>query len=337
MGGLKMELEPEPRALLEHMLSMPFTENGEFVARELLGRTAWPRVMTTPQSRVEGVATVEDVTIEASDGGLFTARLCTPVGTGPFPIHIYFHGGGWIVGSAYDERTDLLCQQRCAQTESIVLNVDYRLAPEFLFPTGPEDCYRSLQWAARNAERINGDASLISVGGASAGGNLAAVVSLMSRDRSGPKIILQLLEIAEVDCTKSTYLWRYGHENYDVTREIDLLGVRMYLRTPADQVHPYASPAFAPDLSGIAPLYALSAEFDPRRDSVEMYGARINDAGGEAVTHTLAGHIHGSSMLTDSWEPARQWVAEANAVLRHANGAPDGRLFDDFVFSGNSN
>jgi acetyl esterase len=327
---MTVRLQPEPQALLERMLSMPFTYEGKILPREYIGRITSHPDLTSAEPRVDGVATVRDVTIDSADGGTFTARLYSPTGTGPFPIHVYLHGGGWIVGSAYDQRTDMFCQQRCAEVQSVVLNVDYRLAPEFPFPTGVEDCYASLVWAAERASEIGGDITRLSVGGASAGGNLAAAVSVMSQDRGGPQLILQLLEIAEVDCTKSTYLWRYGSPDYDVTREDDLLGVEMYLPDPRDRVNPYASPVMAPDLSHVAPLYALSAEFDPRRDSVEMYAARISDAGGEAVARTMLGHIHGSNMLIDNWEPARQWQAEANAALRHANAAVGGRVFDDF-------
>ncbi|HEX4444416.1 MAG TPA: alpha/beta hydrolase [Galbitalea sp.] len=325
-----MPLQPEPQALLKRMLSMPFTHEGKTLPREYIGRITNPRDHTEPVVRVDGVESIRDVTITSYDGGTFTARLYTPEGAGPFPIHVYFHGGGWIVGSAYDDRTDMLSQRRCAQAQSTVLNVDYRLAPEFPFPTGVEDCYKSVLWVQEHAAEIGGDAERISVGGASAGGNLAAAVSVMAQDRQGPKLILQLLEIAELDCTKSTYMWRYGSPNYDVTRKDDLLGVDMYLANPRDRVHPYASPMMAPDLSNVAPVYALSAEFDPRRDSVEMYAARIQDAGGEAVTHTMLGHIHGSNMLIDNWEPARQWQVEANAALRHANRSSGGRVFDDF-------
>jgi acetyl esterase len=312
------------------MLSMPFTHEGKTLPREYIGRITSPRERTEPIARVDGIDTVKDVSIPSYGGGAFTARLYTPKGSGPFPIHVYFHGGGWIVGSAYDERTDNLAQHRCAETRSAVLNVDYRLAPEHVFPTGVEDCYHSVLWVQEHAEEFGGDPDRISVGGASAGGNLAAAVSVMAQDRNGPKLILQLLEIAELDCTKSTYMWRYGSPNYDVTRKDDLLGVDMYLPDPRDKVHPYASPMMAPDLSNVAPVYALSSEFDPRRDSVEMYAARIQDAGGEAVTHTMLGHIHGSNMLIDNWEPARVWHAEANAALRHANKSKGGRVFDDF-------
>lgn len=327
---MTVPLQPEPKALLERMLSMPFEYQGKTLPREYIGRLTSPRDHTDPVSRVAGVATVRDVTIDSYEDGQFTARLYTPAGTGPFPIHVYFHGGGWIVGSAYDDRTDLFCQQRCAETESVVLNVDYRLAPEFTFPTGVEDCYQSIVWASEHAAEIGGDPSRLSVGGASAGGNLAAAVSVMTQDRGGPRLTLQLLEIAEVDCTKSTYMWRYGSPDYDVTRKDDLLGVDMYLPDPRDKVHPYASPMMAPDLSGVAPLYALSAEFDPRRDGVEMYAARISDAGGQAVARTMLGHIHGSNMLLDNWEPARQWHREANAVLRHVNAASGDRVLDNF-------
>jgi acetyl esterase len=142
----------------------------------------------------------------------------------------------------------------------------------------------------------------------------------MTRDLGGPALALQLLEIAGTDLTKSSAAWRNPRPEHEITREMDLAMVDLYLSSLAERAHPYASPLFAPNLEGVAPAYFMNAEFDPRRDECEAYAARLRDAGVQAVSRTMPGHIHGSMTLPD-WQPARNWRAEANAVLASANKA----------------
>jgi acetyl esterase len=275
------------------------------------------------------IGRVEDFPISVGEDRI-SARVYTPLGSEPFPLHLYYHGGAFICGSAFDASTDVSMRERCASTGCVVVNVEYRLAPEYRFPIGVEDAYAGLLWAVQNADLIGIDPTRVSVGGASSGGNFAAAVSVMTRDRGGPQLVLQIPEIAGTDITKSSYFWRHPGLGHDVTREEDLALIDFYVRTPSDKAHPYASPLMTPDLSGVAPAYVMSAEFDPRRDECEAYVARLQDAGVEAVARTMVGHVHGSCMLTATWAPARQWQAEANAAIRRANSASTGRLFDDF-------
>ena len=245
-------------------------------------------------------------------------RLYRPANARPLPLHVHLHGGGFIFGSALSGQADGSLSRRAAASGSLVASVEYRLAPEHPFPAGVEDSYAALLGLTERAAEFEIDLRAVSVGGVSSGGNFAAVVALMTRDRGGPPLILQLLEIAGTDLTKSSHAWRNFQTGHDTTRDRDLAMVDLYLPSIADRALPYASPLFAVDLAGVAPAYVMNAEFDPRRDECEAYVARLQDAGVEAASHNLRGHVHGSMSLED-WAPARAWEDEANRALAAAN------------------
>lgn len=275
--------------------------------------------LSHPPETAAGVAVTD---IEA--GGV-AVRLYRPSGEGRRPLHVHFHGGGFVLGSALSGQFDGLLSRRAALSGAVVASVEYRLAPEHRFPAGVEDSYAALAALVGQAQALGVAGEAVSVGGVSSGGNFAAAVALMARDRGGPPLILQLLEIAGTDLTKSSHAWRNFRPGHDTTRERDLAMVDLYLPDLASRAHPYASPLFAPDLSGLPAAWVMNAEFDPRRDECEAYVARLRDAGVEAVARTMAGHVHGSMSLRD-WPPAQAWEAEAAAVLAHASAAAlDGR------------
>jgi acetyl esterase len=255
----------------------------------------------------------------AGAGVRIPARVYRPLGPGPFPIHVYFHGGAFIFGRATDPDTDAYLRWRAKDAQAVIVNPDYRLAPEHRFPAGVEDCYAAVVWARDHAADISGDPDRLSVGGASSGGNMAAAVALMARDRGGPTLNLQLLEIPGTDLRKTSAAWYDETAIRDTTREADLALIAFYLAEPADSESPYASPLLAPDVSGVAPAYVMSAEHDPRREESEAYVSRLEAAGVTATARTLAGHVHGSYALWPAWEPARAWRDEANRVLKAAN------------------
>jgi acetyl esterase len=276
------------------------------------------------------VARTHDYLIARTNGEI-GARVYWPAGEGPHPIHVNFHGGGFVMGSAFEGASDSMMRARCVGSESIVVSVDYRLAPEHRFPVGVEDCYAGLVWAVNNAAALNGDGSRVTVGGVSAGGVATAVVALMARERGGPPLRLQLLEAASTDLTTSSHSWRNPKYGHDMERGAHVaMHISLYFRHPRDIVHPYASPLMAPELDGVAPAYIMSGEHDPRRDECEAYAARLADAGVKAVVSNMLGHVHGSNLLTKAWEGARQWQDEANAVIRHANYATPSDIFTDF-------
>ena len=172
-----------------------------------------------------------------------------------------------------------------------------------------------------NAARLGVDPRRIAVGGESAGGNLAAVVALMARDRGGPRLSLQLLEVPVTDLgdgandhpSVALFGEGYGLDRVDMDSHAE-----NYLASPADGSDPYASPLLAPDLGGVAPAHVLTAEYDMLRDSGEAYARRLEEAGVETTLHRLPGHTHGSSALWQWWEPARQWMDEVVAALERA-------------------
>ena len=225
-------------------------------------------------------------------------------------LHVHFHGGGFVLGSVLSGQFDGALSRRAAQSGALVASVEYRLAPEHRFPAGVEDSYAALKGLVARADDLAVATAAVSVGGVSSGGNFAAVVALIARDRGGPPLMLQLLEIAGTDLTKSSYAWRNFAPGHDTTRERDLAMVDLYLSSLPERAHPYASPLFAPDLASLPPAYVMNAEFDPRRDECEAYVARLRDAGVEAVARTMPGHVHGSMSLPD-WAPALAWEAEA--------------------------
>jgi acetyl esterase len=271
---------------------------------------------------VDPGVSVEDVAVDGVPVRLYRPRIA-----GELPLHVHFHGGGFVLGSALSGESDGLLSRRAAGARCVVASVEYRLAPEHPFPAGVEDSYAALAGLAQRAREMQFAPNAISIGGISSGGNFAAVVALMAAERKGPRLALQLLEIAGTDLTKSSAAWRTFRPGHDTTRARDLALIDLYL--PLNQrAHPHASPLFAPDLAGVAPAYVMNGEFDPRRDECEAYVARLQDAGVPAIARTMAGHVHGSMSIT-GWPPADAWQAEAvRAIAAAHESALAGKVFD---------
>lgn len=305
-----MPLSPQAEALLEQMKMTGFAYTPDLTvdrARAML------KAMQAGRPAPEPVARVANLTIPGP-GGELPIRIYSPRGSGPFPVLVFFHTGGWQVGDL--DTQDSLCRRLTNLTPCIVLAVDYRLAPEHPFPAAPEDCYAATRWAATHATRFQGDAARIAVGGDSAGGNLAAVVALMARDRGGPQLALQLLICPATDFRLSSQSMEAYAEGYNVTRAQMTWTMNNYLPNAADRGHPLASPLLAPHLSGLPPALIITAEYDPLRDDGEAYGRRLEEAGGQAVVSRYDGMIHGFVDFFE--EPGRQACAEIAETLRVA-------------------
>jgi acetyl esterase len=242
-------------------------------------------------AEVTAIADVGDhvVTVE---GGEITVRVYTPDGRPPFAGHLYFHGGGFWTGTV--EQYDRFCRRIAKDAHCVVASVDYRLAPENPFPTAPEDGYAALRWLAANSSQLGIDPARLSIGGVSAGANLAAVVALMARDRGGPPLVFQALELPYTDMTMSSPSIDENGDGYLVTRADLELCRSYYLSDPSDARHPYASPLLAGDLSGLPPAFVTTAEFDPLRDEGEAYARRLEEAGVPTTVRRWEGQIHGS-------------------------------------------
>lgn len=259
----------------------------------------------------EPVARVEDWLIPGPTGQI-PVRVYTPQGTGPFPVLVFFHGGGWVLCSI--ETHDELCRELTNAVSCIVVSVGYRLAPEHKFPAAIEDCYTATVWVAKNAYLIGSDPTRVAVGGDSAGGNLAAVVALMSRDRGYPPLVYQMLIYPATNFAFDTPSCRENADGYFLTGD-DMVWFRnLYLQSEADGDNPYASPLRAEDLHGLPSALVITAEFDPLRDEGEAYAARLRVAGVPTVCTRYNGMIHGFLGLPfDKGKKARD---EAAAGLR---------------------
>lgn len=209
----------------------------------------------------------------------------------PQPALIYFHGGGWVIGDL--ESHDQLCRALANAVPSIVVSVDYRLAPEHKFPAAADDAIAATRWIAGNAQRLGMDAARLAVGGDSAGGNLATVVSIDARDRGGPKLAMQLLIYPSTDMRMGWPSLERHAEQLPLTRAGMKWFVDHYLRSPADKADWRASPLTAASLARLPPALVITASFDPLCDEGQAYAEALGKAG-VAVTHEqFEGQIHG--------------------------------------------
>ena len=261
------------------------------------------------------VAKLEDRLIPGP-GGDIPVRIYTPPGSGPFPLLVYFHGGGWVIGNI--DLADGTCRRLAIGAGCVVVNVEYRLAPENKFPAGPEDCYAATNWVARNASSINGDGSRIATGGDSAGGNLSAVISLMARDRGGPPLVLQVLLYPVVERNFSTRSYEENADGYMLTRDEMIWFWESYLRDESEASNPYVAPIQAKDLSGLPPALVITVEFDPLRDEGEAYAQRLKEAGVPTTCTRYDGMIHGFLRRTSYMDKGIEATAQVCAALKDA-------------------
>jgi acetyl esterase len=243
-------------------------------------------------------------------------RCYVPEGTGPFPGHLYLHGGAFWAGSVADY--DPLCRWYAAAGGCVVAAVDYDLAPQHKYPVQVEQAYAALRWLAANAPDLGVRADRLSVGGTSAGGSLAAAVALMARDRGGPSLCFQLLEIPVTDCSTSYPSMREFGTGYLLTRQDLEEAFDLYLASPVQAQESYASPVRTADLSGLPPALILTSGCDPLRDQGEAYAARLRDAGVPVTLRRYDGHVHSSTYLSRLFPSARRYLDDIAAGLRAA-------------------
>ncbi|HEX5113722.1 MAG TPA: alpha/beta hydrolase [Pseudonocardiaceae bacterium] len=278
--------------------------------------------------RGEPVAAVTDHEVSV-DGGAIRVRAYRPTSEDRLPVHVFLHGGGWWLGSIDEYVNDALCRHRGNHARCVVLAVDYRLAPEHPFPTAINDTRAVLRWVVANADLLGVDPDIMSIGGHSAGGNLAAAVAMACRDAGGPKLVFQLLEVPALDLTRSAMRSALEADEFQPLRldasEADS-AVQHYLPDPGQARSILASPLLAGDLSGLPPAHVMTAELDPLREEGERYARRLAAAGVPASARRCPQAIHSTSFLTRTWPPARDWLDTAADVLRAAHERADGTL-----------
>ena len=270
-------------------------------------------VNAAPALAPEVVADVRDLVIDTLPP--IPARLYRPR-SGMLPLLVCFHGGGWVVGSV--AVSDPFCRALANASGCAVVSVEYRLAPEDRFPAAADDAYAATRWSADHAADLGIDASRIAVGGSSAGGNLAAVVALMARERGTPSIAFQLLHVPVVDHDFDTPSYRANGAGFGLT----LKGMRwfwdLYAPDPKMRDEPYASPLRAKDLSGLPPAHVVTAECDPLRDEGKAYAMRLQRAGVAATYVEYPGMVHGFTGMAMSIPMGRTAIDDMGAALRTA-------------------
>lgn len=225
---------------------------------------------------------------------------------------LFFHGGGFALGDASTH--DNICRSLCVGSGAIVINVDYRRSPEHKFPAAPDDCYAILEWAAVEAEGLGGRADRIAVAGDSAGGNLAAVVTQMARDRSGPVIACQVLiyPVADMDPLFDTpSRRRFGEAGYVLTRKDMAWLTDLYVAHPEDLTNPYVSPLCASSLEGLPPALVITAGCDPLCDEGKMYADRLAAAGVVTEYKCYENTVHGFVSFSGVVDLGKQALALA--------------------------
>ncbi|MCZ2147400.1 MAG: alpha/beta hydrolase [Bryobacterales bacterium] len=281
-------LDPTLRAWLEAVQALEKPPMCTLTPEE--GRAAALEMMKTVCAAPEPVARVEDIRIRGPEAEI-PVRVYTPESLAPRPGLVFFHGGGWVLCGL--ETHDVACRAIARRAGAVVVSVDYRLAPEHRFPAAVNDCYAALEWTAANAGPLDIDGRRISVGGDSAGGNLAAAVALKSRDERGPAIAGQAMVYPVTNLASfDTPSYEEFADGYQLTRASMEWFRNHYLQRPEDGLHPYASPLLAPDLEGLPPALVLTAECDPLRDEGEAFAGRLEKAGVAVTRARYEGMIH---------------------------------------------
>ena len=267
------------------------------------------------------MARVEDHTIEQADGS-FRIRVLVPIEP-PAGVILYYHGGGWVVGSI--DESDTLGRKLAERTSCAVVLVDYRLAPEHRYPVAVDDSYAALEWAAAHMHEIAGREVPLIVAGDSAGGNLSAVMAVRARDRNGPEIAMQVLIYPVTDANVDRPSYLDPENQLLLTRDSMIWFFDHYIPDPAQRTEPDASPICTEDLSGLPPAVVLTAEHDPLRDEGEEYAQRLEDAGVEVNMQRHKGQMHAFFallMLPGSERGMQQVVRAIRALVvqfAHAN------------------
>ncbi len=279
--------------------------------------------MTGPEPRADVVREDRLVPGRESDPDV-PVRIYRPRADvdGLMPGVFEIHGGGFFMGNV--DMMDGFGDTVAAEFPAVVVSVEYRLAPEDPYPAGVEDCYAALSWFAANATELGVDPARIAIAGQSAGGGLAAATALLARDRGGPALCFQLLEIPELDDRLETPSMTQFVDTPLWNRPNAERSWQWYLgpENPAPGsagVSPYAAPARAEDLSGLPPAYVSVMEFDPLRDEGIQYAARLLAAGVSTELHAFPGTFHGSALATEAGVSKRA-TRESQLALRRGVG-----------------
>ena len=302
-----MPFDPQARAVMDQVAAL-----GLPPAHTVSPQEARANAKSRPRPIGPDVAKVEDREIPGPDSQV-PVRIYTPIGDGLFPCLVWFHGGCCVVGDL--DSADSTARHLTVGAGCVVVSIDYRLAPETKFPGPAEDCYAATSWVFENASGLGILADRIAVGGDSSGGNLAAAVCLMIKDRGGPNLAMQLLVYPVTDWSFQTDSYVDNAEGYQLTKDTMIWYWDQYVSHDGDAQDPYAAPLKAPDLGGLPSALVITAEFDPLRDEGEAYANRLKDAGVPTSCTRYLGMIHGFFGMSAALDKGKDAISEASAAL----------------------
>jgi acetyl esterase len=305
-----MPLNPQAKALCDLVNAIAVTPGDERL-QEI--RDGYAGMVAMMAGEPEAVFAVDDV-----DADGVPARVYRPSPDPDLPVVVFLHGGGWTIGTA--EQYDAVARQIANGSDAIVVSVDYRLAPEHPFPAALDDCWRALNWVAKNASSFGGDRSRLAVMGDSAGGNLGAVCALLARDAGAPQLARQVLVYPVVDCDFDTASYRENGEGYFLTEADMRWFFACYTGAGDVRTDWRVSPLRAPDLVDVAPAVVITCEFDPLRDEGRAYAKALERVGVPVVFHEYEGMIHGFFGLSAAFDASRDALQRVSAELRQAFG-----------------
>ena len=305
-----MPLAPEYQALLAELAEAGGPALADLSPAE--GREMY-RLMR-PLDPDLAVGTVTERTVPGPAGPI-PVRVYAPAGSGPFPVYVNFHGGGWVIGDL--DTADAVCRDICTSAGCVVVSVDYRLAPEHRYPAAVEDASAAIRWVADNMQALSGNGRL-AVGGESAGGNLAAVACRQARDQGGPEIHFQLLAYPVTDCELDRASYRENGEGYLLERESMRWFWDHYCPEPELRRNADASPLRAKDLTNLPPALVVTAEFDPLRDEGEAYASALAAAGCQVEAVRYDGLVHDFFATARLFPSSRAGFEQACRALRDA-------------------
>jgi acetyl esterase/lipase len=311
-------IDPELAAMIDMLPKMDLVD-------PVAARRAFEEILVAIRIEIPGIETltIEDRAVPGWEGDPDVAvRIYRPVGvsaTARVPGIVMIHGGGFVIGSVHAEHAGAALT--AIGTGAVVVSVEYRLAPEHPYPAGLHDCYAALQYLHDEADALGVDRDRVALTGASAGGGLAAATALLARDRGGPAVCFQLLQIPELDDRLETVSMRTFVDSPMWNRPLAVQSWQAYLGPlyGSDDVPAYAAPARADDLSGLPPAYVSTAENDPLRDEGMTYAQRLLQAGVSVELHQFPGTFHGSALVTSA-AVSKRAQRESASVLRHALG-----------------
>lgn len=266
----------------------------------------------------EDVAAVEKLSLPGPAGPL-EARLYRPAAEaerGPLPLLVFFHGGGYVIGSLKSH--DPQCRRLANAVPCLLLSVAYRLAPEAPFPAAVDDAWAALRWAAENAAALGARPGPVALAGDSAGGNLAAVASRIARDEGGPDIALQVLAYPNTDLFADLPSHALFDENLLLTRETIDWFVGHYLTSEADRADPRFAPLRVADVAGLPPAVIVTGEYDPLRDEGAAYAERLREAGVPVEYTCFPGQVHNFLVWGGVIDAAGRALDRMGAALRRA-------------------